>query len=112
MQETIEGLQEIRELAAQFAAERLRPNVERWDHERAVDENALAQLAELGFHGMLVPEAHGGGATKPGKQPRATKLISMRQASNIMEAVSFAKSIELPLVAHLTVHWSLTDVGG
>jgi hypothetical protein len=35
----------------------------------------------------------------------------MRQASNIMEAVSFAKSIDLPLVAHLTVHWSLTDVG-
>ena len=28
-----------------------------------------------------------------------------------MEAVAFAKSVGLPLVAHLTVHWSLTDVG-
>ncbi|HEU4476615.1 MAG TPA: hypothetical protein VFR71_07985, partial [Methyloceanibacter sp.] len=35
----------------------------------------------------------------------------MRQASNIMQAVSFARSIDLPLVAHLTIHWSLTDVG-
>jgi hypothetical protein len=35
----------------------------------------------------------------------------MRQASNIMEAVAFAKSICLPLVAHLTIHWGLTDVG-
>ena len=60
MQETIEGLHEIRELAAQFAAERLRPNVERWDHERALDEQAPAQLGELGFHGMMVPEAQGG----------------------------------------------------
>ena len=28
-----------------------------------------------------------------------------------MEAVRFAKLIDLPLVAHLTIHWSLTDVG-
>src|SRR6187397_2959377 len=50
-------------------------------------------------------------ATKPKKQPRPSKYIGMRQASNIMEAVAFAKSIDLPLVAHLTIHWSLTDVG-
>jgi alkylation response protein AidB-like acyl-CoA dehydrogenase len=60
MQDTVEGLQEIRELAGQFAAERLRPHVERWDHERALDSDVVAQLAELGFHGMLVPEANGG----------------------------------------------------
>ena len=58
-----------------------------------------------------VPEAHSREITKPGKRTRATKHISMRQASNIMEAVSFAKSISLPLVAHLTIHWSLTDIG-
>ena len=54
-----------------------------------------------------------GGATKPKreKQRRASKRISMRQASNMMEAVAFAKLIGLPLVAHLTVHWAYTDVG-
>ena len=35
----------------------------------------------------------------------------MRQATNIIDAVKFARSIDLPLVAHLTIHWSLTDVG-
>ena len=50
-------------------------------------------------------------ATKSETQPRASKCIGMRQASNIMQAVAFAKSIDLPLVAHLTIHWSLTDVG-
>ncbi|HUY03713.1 MAG TPA: hypothetical protein VMV33_10535 [Rhodocyclaceae bacterium] len=29
----------------------------------------------------------------------------------MMEAVAFAKLIDLPLVAHLTIHWAYTDVG-
>ena len=40
-----------------------------------------------------------------------TKYVTQAQASNIVEAVAFAKSIGLPLVAHLTIHWSLTDAG-
>jgi len=40
-----------------------------------------------------------------------TRYIAETQASNIMEAVAFAKSSGLPLVAHLTIHWSLTDAG-
>lgn len=47
-------------MARQFARERLRPNVERWDHERAFDGDLIAELAELGFLGMTVPESHGG----------------------------------------------------
>lgn len=56
----MEVLQELREAAAQFATERLRPNLERWDREREVEPAVYAQLAELGFHGLLVPEDHGG----------------------------------------------------
>ena len=40
--------------------------------------------------------------------PRGTKYISVPQATNIIEAVRFAKSIDLRLVAHLTIHWSGT----
>ena len=57
---------------------------------------------------MRLPDA---ATTQPKKQSRASKYITMRQATNIMEAVNFAKLIDLPLVAHLTIHWSLTDVG-
>jgi len=39
---------------------------------------------------------------------QGSKYISTSQAANIVEAVAFAKSIDLPLVAHLTVHWSGT----
>ena len=56
---------------------------------------------------LRLPDA----TTQPKKQSRASKYITMRQATSIMEAVRFAKLIDLPLVAHLTIHWSLTDVG-
>ncbi len=40
-----------------------------------------------------------------------TRYITVPQATNIIDAVKFAKLIGLPLVAHLTVHWSVTDAG-
>ncbi|MEX0892087.1 MAG: acyl-CoA dehydrogenase family protein [Gemmatimonadota bacterium] len=59
-------LQEIRQLAREFAAAELRPHTEAWDHDGAFDPAVLAQLAELGFLGMLVPEVDGGlGFTLP-----------------------------------------------
>jgi alkylation response protein AidB-like acyl-CoA dehydrogenase len=51
---------EIRELARQLAEGELRPHVEAWDRDGAMDPGVLDQLAELGFFGMLVPEEHGG----------------------------------------------------
>jgi alkylation response protein AidB-like acyl-CoA dehydrogenase len=53
-------LAQVRELAAEFAAAELRPHVERWDAERALDPEALGHMAELGFWGMLATEEHGG----------------------------------------------------
>ena len=55
-----EALNEIRELAAQFAAARLRPGARRWDRERAFDPDLFPELRDLGFAGLLVPEAQGG----------------------------------------------------
>lgn len=53
-------MQEIRQLARQFAEAELRPHTEKWDHDSRLDQQALRQLAELGFFGMLIPEAYGG----------------------------------------------------
>jgi hypothetical protein len=41
-------------------------------------------------------------------RPLGSKAISVSQAASLIEAVEFAKSIGLPLVAHLTIHWSGT----
>jgi len=55
-----EEVQEVSQLARQFAEAELRPNVERWDRERSLDAQVLHELAELGFFGMLAPESAGG----------------------------------------------------
>jgi alkylation response protein AidB-like acyl-CoA dehydrogenase len=69
-------LTEIRELARQFAEAELRPHVETWDREASLDTGVLAQLGELGFFGMLVPEAHGGMGFD-----RATYLAALEELS-------------------------------
>ena len=51
---------EIRQMARQFAQGDVRPHVEKWDHDGAIPPETLAQVAELGFFGMLVPEEQGG----------------------------------------------------
>ena len=56
----IEETNEIRTLAREFAAAELRPHVEHWDRDRELPADVFAQIAELGFFGMRVPEAHGG----------------------------------------------------
>ena len=53
---------------------------------------------------------------QPDRQPKrrgryrsgGTRSVSVAQATNLIEAVTFAKSIGLPLVVHLTLHWSGT----
>jgi alkylation response protein AidB-like acyl-CoA dehydrogenase len=54
-----ESAQIIR-LARQFAEDRLRPTAEARDEEEAFDAEVHAELGELGFLGMRVPEQYGG----------------------------------------------------
>jgi alkylation response protein AidB-like acyl-CoA dehydrogenase len=51
---------EIQALAKEFARRELRPHTARWDEDRRLDDDVFAKLSDLGFMGMLVPEAHGG----------------------------------------------------
>jgi hypothetical protein len=48
--------------------------------------------------------------TRPSKR-QASKRITLRQATNLMEAVAFARDIGMPLNAHATIHWVGTKVG-
>ena len=53
----------IRDLAREFARERLAPNAARWDREGHFPAEELAELGELGLYGMTVPERWGGAGT-------------------------------------------------
>ena len=51
---------EIRDLAREFSEGEITPHVEHWDAGAALPDSIFEKLAELGFLGMLVPEAYGG----------------------------------------------------
>ena len=53
----------IRDMARQFAQERLKPFAADWDRKHRFPAEALKEMADLGFLGMLVPEEWGGAAT-------------------------------------------------
>ncbi|UPQ80953.1 acyl-CoA dehydrogenase [Pseudomonas knackmussii] len=53
----------IRDMARQFAQERLKPFAADWDREHRYPAEAVAEMAELGFFGMLCPEQWGGSDT-------------------------------------------------
>ncbi|MBU0726109.1 MAG: acyl-CoA dehydrogenase family protein [Alphaproteobacteria bacterium] len=53
----------IRDMARDFAREKLQPNAARWDREHEFPADAVAQMGALGLMGMLVPEEWGGAAT-------------------------------------------------
>lgn len=55
-----EEQRDIAGVARQFAQERLRPFAADWDREHRFPTEALAEMGELGFLGMLVPEQWGG----------------------------------------------------
>ena len=50
----------IRDTLRQFARERLAPNAAEWERARTFPREALAELAELGAMGIVVPERWGG----------------------------------------------------
>jgi alkylation response protein AidB-like acyl-CoA dehydrogenase len=50
----------IRDMAREFAREKLRPNAAVWDREARFPKEAVAEMGRLGLLGMLVPEEWGG----------------------------------------------------
>lgn len=55
--------QQIRDLARDFAQERLAPGAAKRDRESLFPREELKEMGELGLLGMLVPEAYGGSDT-------------------------------------------------
>ncbi|MCB1857908.1 MAG: acyl-CoA dehydrogenase family protein [Gammaproteobacteria bacterium] len=53
----------IRDMAREFAQERLAPNARDWDRFGAIPAEVLTEMGALGLYGMIVPEAWGGADT-------------------------------------------------
>lgn len=55
-----EELVALRDMARKFAAEAIAPNARAWDREGKLPDSIVAQFADLGFMGLLIPEELGG----------------------------------------------------
>lgn len=53
----------IQDMAKSFAQEQIKPFAAEWDQKGIFPKNALTQMGELGFLGMLIPEEWGGSGT-------------------------------------------------
>ncbi|OTG60456.1 acyl-CoA dehydrogenase [Acinetobacter sp. ANC 4204] len=53
----------IQDMAKSFAQEQIKPYASEWDRQGIFPVQALQQMGQLGFMGMLVPEEWGGSAT-------------------------------------------------
>lgn len=58
-----EEQQLIQDMAKSFAQEQIKPHAGEWDQKGIFPKDALAQMGQLGFLGMLIPEEWGGAGT-------------------------------------------------
>ena len=58
-----EEQQMIRDMARDFAREKLAPNAADWDENKTFPADALREMGDLGLYGMTVPEQWGGAET-------------------------------------------------
>ncbi|HVH12032.1 MAG TPA: acyl-CoA dehydrogenase family protein [Longimicrobium sp.] len=97
-----EEQQQIRDLAREFAEGELRPHAEAWDREAAFPREIIAKLGELGFLGMLVPEAYDGLGLDTVSYLLALEEIARGDAS-VAVAMSVHNSLPMQMIlAHGT----------
>jgi len=76
-----EDQQMIRELAAKFATEQLKPRAAEFEEKEEVPAEILKELSSLGFMGMMVPEELGGSGLDAVSYAMAVEEIARADAS-------------------------------
>lgn len=92
-----EELDQIRELARDFAAGEIRPHAAAWEEEGALPRSIIDQLAELGFMGMLIPEEWDGLGMSSAAYLAALEEIAWGDAS-VAVAMSVHNSLPTQMI--------------
>lgn len=89
MTTNLEDLKMITQAAKEFADQAIRPNVMKWDESQEFPVQAMKEMGQLGFLGVLVPEKYGGAG-----------LGYQEYISIIVEIAKVCGSVGLSLAAH------------
>ncbi|MBB4002923.1 acyl-CoA dehydrogenase family protein [Aurantimonas endophytica] len=91
--------QQIFTMARDFAVEKMAPNAARWEEEKALPRDVLAELADLGMAAICVRDDYGSG-------------LSRLDAALIFEALSYGDpSVSAFLSIHNMVAWLVDSYG-
>lgn len=91
----------IRDTARKFAEEKLAPSADERDEKELFPLEAIKELGELGFMGMMVPERHGGAALDT-----ISYVLAMEEISKVDASVGVVMSVNNSLVC-----WGLETFG-
>ena len=95
-----ETQREIQQLARTFAAAEITPHAERWDRDSHFEPAMVRRLGELGFLGMLLPEAHDGMALDT-----VSYLLALEEIAAADASAAVAMSVHNSLPTQMLLRW-------
>jgi len=95
---------QVRAMIRDLAQGEFAPHAARWDQDKVLPTEALAQLAELGFFGLLVPEELGGVGYDP-----VTYAIALEELARVSAALSVMISVHNSVCCWPIVHYGTDE---
>ncbi|MDX1661625.1 MAG: acyl-CoA dehydrogenase family protein [Gemmatimonadota bacterium] len=96
---------EIVRTAREFAQNELAPHVEEWDETGHFPREAVDQLGELGFLGMLIPEEHGGSGLDT-----VTYLLALEEISKVDPSLAVSMSVHNSLPTQMILQYGSDEL--
>jgi len=94
----------MRDSAREFAQKRLAPFAREWDEAEEMPKEVLAEMAELGYFGMLLPEAYGGLGLDP-----LAYILALEEISKANAAVEITLSVHNSLACQAIVTYGTEE---
>jgi alkylation response protein AidB-like acyl-CoA dehydrogenase len=95
-----EEQREVQRLARDFAMAEIAPHVAAWDRDAYFDRGLVAKLGELGFLGMLIPEAYDGLAVDT-----MTYLLALEEIAAVDASAAVLMSVHNSLPTQMILRW-------
>ncbi len=94
----------IQQTAREFAQRELAPHVDDWDRDAHFEPSVIAQLAELGFLGMMVPEEFDGLGLDT-----LTYLVALEEIAVVDASTAVLMSVHNSLPTQMLLRWGNDD---
>jgi len=95
-----EEQREIQRTAAEFGRNEIAPCAAKWDKEAHLDRRIIERLGELGFLGMVIPEAYDGLGLDT-----CTYLVALEEIAAADASVAVAMSVHNSLPTQMILRW-------